>query len=637
MRHFAGLGLLALALALGTAPAAQAAPPEIPDQVPYSGVVPGGGAGPVDLTIRIYDAALGGTLLYVQDFADVPLTDGAFTLALGPTGRASDAPSDPLTTSLVTALAGDLAATAPGRFVEVTVDTDPPLARERVLAVPFALRAAAAETAETAESADAVTQVGGLDPDVLAQIYENADFGDGGPPNTDPSEGTGDTDGDGIANFVDSDNDADGLSDDAEVAQGSDINLITPRITGFDPPFVPFSVQATVEVQGSGFEPGITVVFGTQTPTPTNVTGTSFDVLVGPQSGAAAVTVTRPNGEFGSATFTFADGVHSTTAVNGSFLDFDVASLSLLVGRGSNYSVSAGDGFGAPIGSGNVATAWDPLGRVATARLSASTLSYVVDTNGDFLVSDETSAQIDPAFNVKHASLVFDPSGRPAVAYIGTAVGLNGTQARLARDLNADGDFVDAGELVQVQSFGGTAVARSELAIDPSGRAAYLFHTGSAGTTMRVAWDRNGDGDFTDTVAGTSEISFVGGGGVNTDCFGITFDSAGRLVLAYLLPTNGAPVLARDLNSDGDVNDAGERTELAASATVCDVERTSGGGLQFVHGGSGLFRLLDANDDGDFADAGESITLVPAPASITAVEIGSDQMIATQTNVYLAP
>src|SRR5262245_20520033 len=111
------LGSVFLALALGDS--ALAAPPEIPDRVSYSAAVPGGGAGPVDLTIRIFDAPSSGTLLYVQDFADVPLADGAFSVMLGPTGRATDSPVDPLTTSLVTALAGDLAATAPGRFVEV--------------------------------------------------------------------------------------------------------------------------------------------------------------------------------------------------------------------------------------------------------------------------------------------------------------------------------------------------------------------------------------------------------------------------------------------------------------------------------------------------------------------------------------
>jgi hypothetical protein len=625
-------------LALAIAGAAFAAPPEIPDQVPYSAVLPGGGSDPVDLTIRIYDAATSGTLLYVQDFADVPLADGAFTLALGPTGRATDSPTDPLTTSLVTALAADLAATGPARFVEITVDADPPLARTQVLAVPFALRAAAAETAE---SADAVTQVGGLPPEVLAQIYENADFGDGGPPNTDPSEGVGDTDGDGIANFVDSDNDADAQSDTAEVAQGSDINLITPTIAGFVPSFVPFGGQGTVQVQGTFFEPGLTVVFGTQMPTPSNVTSTSFDVLVGPQTGLATVTVTRLNGESDSATFNFGDAPpfeHSASDVPGSVLDFDVFGSLLLVGRGfglssGSHSVSTGAEFGGILGSSDLATALTPDGRVAAARMPGSFITYTVDTDGDFSLTDETNANIETGVSVAHASLVFDPSGRPAVGYMRTG---SGTQPMLARDLNADGDFADAGELVQIQTFAGTVVRRSELAFDASGRAVYAYQTSSS-NTLRIAYDRSGDGDFGDTVGGTAEISLVSGGSGNTDCFGVSFDSAGRLVLAYQNPTNGAPILARDGNGDGDVNDAGERTELAASVVACDVERMASGGLQFVYGGSGLVRLRDTNDDGDFTDEGESLTLLSPATAVTAVEIGSEAWTATQRNVYFAP
>ena len=56
--------------------AAGAAPPAIPDQVPFSGNVPGGGTGSADLTVRIYDAATSGTLLYVQNFTAVPLVEG---------------------------------------------------------------------------------------------------------------------------------------------------------------------------------------------------------------------------------------------------------------------------------------------------------------------------------------------------------------------------------------------------------------------------------------------------------------------------------------------------------------------------------------------------------------------------------
>jgi hypothetical protein len=219
------------------------------------------------------------------------------------------------------------------------------------------------------------------------------------------------------------------------------------------------------------------------------------------------------------------------------------------------------------------------------------------------------------------------------VGYLRTG---SGTQAMLARDLSADGDFADAGELVQIQSFAGTIVRRSELAIDAAGRAAYLYQTSSS-NTLRIAWDRSGDGDFTDTVGGTPEVALVAGGSGNTDCFGVTFDSAGRLVIAYQNPTNGAPILARDGNGDGDINDASERTELAASMAVCDVERTASGGLLYVYGGPGLVRLRDANDDGDFADTGETFTLLSPPTTVTAVEIGSDAWVATETNVYALP
>jgi len=146
-----------------------------------------------------------------------------------------------------------------------------------------------------------------------------------------------------------------------------------------------------------------------------------------------------------------------------------------------------------------------------------------------------------------------------------------------------------------------------------------------------VAYDRSGDGDFNDTVGGTPEIAVVLGGSGNSDCIGLAFDSSGRLSLAYQ-STAGAARLARDGNGDGDVNDSGENSEIAVSASVCDVERSAGGGLQYVHGGpGGLTRLRDENDDGHFSDPGESAQLLASP--VTAVEIGSDAATATETKI----
>jgi hypothetical protein len=387
-------------------------------------------------------------------------------------------------------------------------------------------------------------------------------------------------------------------------------------------------------VAGTFFEPGLTVVFGSQTPAPSNLTATGFDVLVGPQTGEVTVTVTRLNGESASAPFEFGDAPsvqHSTTAVAGAVLDFDVSASALLVGRSGSHSVATGGPFSAPIAANNIATAWSPIGRVAVARFASSVLSYAVDTDGDFQVGDELNATIESGVGVAHASLVFDPSGRPAIGYLKNTLG---TQVMLARDLTADGDFADAGELVQVQSFGGTTVRRSELAFDAAGRAAYLYQV-AVGNTLRFAYDLNGDGDFADTVGGTPERIVIASGSGNTDCFGVTFDSSDRLVITYQNPTNGAAVLARDGNGDGEVNDAGERVEYGP-AGVCDVERTSAGGLLFVHGGTGLVQLRDRNNDGDFSDPAESGTVVFS-TPVTAVEIGSDEWIASQTHAYFAP
>jgi hypothetical protein len=107
----------------------------------------------VDLTLRVYDSASGGTLLYKQSFVGVPLDAGVFTVTLGPTGSATDTPANPLTTDLTTALAGDLSGTGPSRFLQVTVGSEAPLARTQILSAPYAMRAESAESADVATTA----------------------------------------------------------------------------------------------------------------------------------------------------------------------------------------------------------------------------------------------------------------------------------------------------------------------------------------------------------------------------------------------------------------------------------------------------------------------------------------------------
>lgn len=149
---------------------------------------------------------MGGTLLWTESHPSVEVLDGVYSVELGSL--------TPLTDAILT---------TPALHLETQVDGDTLAPRQRLLAVPYALRA------ETAENVD--TLPGGF----LTELIERVNLDGGGPPNLDPSEGLGDPDGDGIANFVDEDNDNDGLADAVEEGQGSDINLITPVVTGFDP------------------------------------------------------------------------------------------------------------------------------------------------------------------------------------------------------------------------------------------------------------------------------------------------------------------------------------------------------------------------------------------------------------------
>lgn len=610
-----------LAIAL-FAPVAHAAPPNVPTSLPYQGLLLDGlgtpRSGSVDLTLRIYDTLIGGVLVYKQSFPSVALADGVFTVQLGPNGEGTDAPSNPLTTSLSTALAGDAGPTAPLRFLEVTVGGDGALARTQILSSAYALRASSAASADTATQATNVSGVSGL---FVSEFFEHFNADGGGPPNYDPSEGVIDTDADGILNFVDPDNDADGLPDITEVAQGSNVNLVTPIVTGVTPGSAQFSTTVGVTVNGSNFQPPLSVVFGTQTPTPTNVTPTSFDLTVGPQTpGSASVQVTNGNGETDSLAnaFTWLQTLAHSVAMNpgtGLQSSIDVRTGTSFVVFSGQKQYGIGDvNAGLQIWSlatkgtsGQIATAFEASGRLDGLRCLASGTNCNVevraDVDGDTNLEDETAIPIETAIGtnalLNAATLRFDPSGRRVAAYQ-RSDGATST-AMVAHDHNGDGDFVDANELLTVGTVASTAVIASALAIDTAGRVAYVRGAGA----VLAAWDRNGDGDFADTVGTNAETSTVVGG-VSPTCVGATFDSADRLAIVY--GNAGVVTLLRDLDADGDFGDAGESTILiGASGNFCDVDWRAGQPLTAAYrsGNNAIEVKMDKNDDGDFADAGE--------------------------------
>jgi hypothetical protein len=673
------LVLAAVVLASSLGHAARAALPAPPDQVAYSGVL--GVPGPVDLVARIYDAPSGGTLVFRQSFTNVAVSDGHFTVNLGPTGEATDTPANPLTTSLRTALGGDLAA-VPGRFVEITVNTDPPLARVQLVLVPYALRADHALTADVATQSLDTQAVGGLDGvalQALFQVYND----DGGPPSNDPREGTADPDGDGQVNFVDPDNDDDALSDSLEVANGSDINLVTPSVASLTPSLAEPDVTTPVTVAGSGFLPGLTAELGSQLLAPANVTPTSFDVVVGPDPGPHPaerdLTVTNPNGEstVRVAAFTFAfdqptidavtpnegpgDVMVPITVTGSNFLPGLTAQLgpdpliptnltptsfgALVRPRPGPYPIELDLTVSNPTGTSAtltaayrvidpsypvvalpfaLATATEPVSIVARGE---ELLVYGTQSSGNRYALD-TVIDGNTAFNISYqlAGTVPSALGWSPTRVLHALRGHASTgQIQLLRDADGNSALPPA-EAVALQSPGGSPRTQSpSLAFDSAGRVGggYVANIGGVQTVMALH-DRNGDNAF----SGANElVTIEAGTGALDDLGEAAFDSAGRLAYAYWV---GAGLrLAWDRSGDGDFDDtvggvAELRTIAATTAGCLGLAFDTAGRLAIVNGQS---VLRDLTGDADFNDAGEAIAIAGA-CDVTATSLGGRVAIA---------
>ena len=626
---------------------ASAAPPLPPDEVSYQGLLLDGNgnprAGSVDLTARIFDALDGGTLLYSQVFLAVPLTDGVFTVSLGPTGASTDSPVDPLTISLADALVADLGATGPERFLEITVGSETALVRTQILAVPYALHAA------TAADAGAV---GGLDSLAMTQIYEYTNLDMEDPPNTDPLEGLDDVDGDGASNFVDPDNDGDGIADGTELANGTALNLVTPTLTAVDPALANADLTTTVTLSGSSFEAGMSVEIGSESPTPSISSATTLEVEVGPQTpGLVDVTVTRLNGE--SATLglalEFRRGTLPHPVNPGGQLSLAVkGAQQTILGNRLGYAVDTNADLvpelTQPFGtSGQLAVAWSPSGAAVGLRcrfvVPQCAVELAVDSDADFELADETGTAIEtvPVFEpqIQSPSLAFDPSGNPAAGYI-TGQSLVFT-AVVIHDRDGNGDFGGANERVEIETVTSNPTV-GEIAFDPSGRIVHVYRKNDE--TLRVAYDRSGDGDFDDVVDGNPELfDLASGGGGTFTCVGVAFDSAGRLAVAF--GGSGHPLgLARDLDQDGDFTGPGEVTSLTAGDVLaCDVEGGAGLGLAVAHDDAGDVKLLvDRDDDGDFLGTNEAILVptAPAPGAVEVRRNASGQVVlATDREIFL--
>jgi hypothetical protein len=274
---------------------------------------------------------------------------------------------------------------------------------------------------------------------------------------------------------------------------------------------------------------------------------------------------------------------------------------------------------------GQIAVAYDASNRLSGLRCRdlapGCAIEVLTDLDGDGELEDETGTAIETlngTATLYSAQLERDPTGGWVAGYLRRNFA---AEVAVANDRNGDGDFADASEVVVIESAGAAvAPTKSELAVDPAGRVAYAYFV--AGVGVRLAWDRNGDGDFSDTVTGNPELVTLAGANVN--CFDLAFDSASHLAVSY---ESGGRKLFRDNNDDGDFGDPGEEQLLDVTPGACPViTATSGAGLAVAFGAT---LWVDRNGDGDFTDLAEQADLASPIGNSGALEgNGTDRVIA---------
>lgn len=317
--------VLLILCVLGAGPTAA----QVPGPMPYQGLLLDDAGQPltdtVDLAFAIYDGLAGGAALWTETHAGVLVVDGVYAVKLGST--------TPIPTGILSGGA---------RFLEISVEGEILAPRQQLLAVPYA------RVAEIALNA------GGASTAYLEQVLEDFPF-DGSPPgNQDPEEGLGDIDADGIANFIDADNDGDSIDDAAELANGTSINVVSPRISQISPSPLASYEPVRLQVTGSNLGTVQTVTFGAATPSPVAISQTGFqiDVTPGASSTTPRVGVVIANGQPGSSSpIPVVDVAPTITNANPSVLTAGQASV--VVVQGTHFAPGTTvtmNGLGLPVG-----------------------------------------------------------------------------------------------------------------------------------------------------------------------------------------------------------------------------------------------------------------------------------------------
>ncbi len=210
----------------------------------------------------------------------------------------------------------------------------------------------------------------------------------------------------------------------------------------------------------------------------------------------------------------------------------------------------------------------------------------------------------------------FDSAGRLLVVNAGNGFGADGIY-RLD-DLNNDGDWMDAGEVtnwVLNGGFGGGngPFSPQEMVIDAAG-VGYLRNSSANLHGIYRFEDINNNGAADDAGEFTVFFDATNASGIVPSAgFALEFDATRPGAIYTLqIASGGLDQLIRvqDLNNDGDAQDAGEAaivwSEAASGFSAIDVVSLDTGEV-FITDNSGkkILLLRDVNNDGDFDDAGE--------------------------------
>lgn len=214
----------------------------------------------------------------------------------------------------------------------------------------------------------------------------------------------------------------------------------------------------------------------------------------------------------------------------------------------------------------------------------------------------------------------------------------------LMRDLNGDGDALDAGESrVVFDSTNASGIILSApqgAAFDSRGRI-HMSNAGSAAAGADAIYrfvDLNGDGDFQDAGEITEYVGvpYFGAGNGPRVPIEIVLDRQDVLWMRESSAGFFGVYRFQDLTGNGRADDAGEATTFFDTTNLSLITVSAGfgidldpirpGSIYFHNLGAGsndqVFRLTDLNADGDANDAGEAVVVyATAEAGFTSVDV----------------